>query len=151
MPKKEHSAPKTTFSQAEISYENEGRTFRPNDSFEKKTHRAEKRSWKKYFPQSLRKLISSTGSKSNKEVTLKIRETSFLHKKLQKTKKCEKSRIVPNFFWFSARLEPTYPCFLGSGKSALTTRPNDWLTLQTWITFGGTILASMCIETKTDK
>ena len=27
VPKKEHSAPKTTFSQAEISFENEKRTF----------------------------------------------------------------------------------------------------------------------------
>ena len=38
------------------------------------THRAEKR-WKEVFPQSLRKLISSTGSKSNinSEVTLKTR------------------------------------------------------------------------------
>ena len=49
-----------------------------------------KKSQKKVFPQSLRKLISSTRPKSNQDVTLKTRETCFLYKNPQIPKIGEK-------------------------------------------------------------
>ena len=60
-----------------------------------KTHRAER-----YFPQPLGKLISSPGSKSNKEATLKIRETCFFYRNPHEIKNYEKKFLEPfdNFF-----------------------------------------------------
>ena len=119
----------------------------PNESLGKKDAQSRKSLEKKLrsFPQSLGKHINSTGSKSNKEVTLKTRETCFLYKKTQKPKNVKAlffqklfyfvkshsavkilmgSLVSPyfckQFFWFFASLEPTYPCFLdiliNSGK-----------------------------------
>ena len=56
-----------------------GSTLKPNESFGE-THGVTKTYIKIYFPQALRKLISYTGSKSNKKVTLKTQETYFLRK-----------------------------------------------------------------------
>ena len=52
-------------------------------------------------------------------------------------------------FWISARLEATNPCFLGRGKSALTTKPSgSEKLLEKLKTFGGTILDSSGVSNK---
>ena len=87
----------TTLSQAEISYKNVGMTF---DRVSER-RREPKKAGKKYFPHSSGKLISSTGSKGNKEVTLKARETCSLYGKSLINQNCvtEKSALVSRPSW----------------------------------------------------
>ena len=68
-------------SQSEISYENVGV---PYDQVKVSERRKAKKTEEWYFQQSLRKLISSTESKSNKEVNLNSRETYFFSRKSSK-------------------------------------------------------------------
>ena len=96
------------FSQAEISYESKGV---PNESFGK-THRAKKTEMSQ-FPQSIRNLRQFHMIKSNKEITLKTRETCFLYRKPQKrsiAKKCySKSifkKIIEIFLFSVSRIVP---------------------------------------------
>ena len=63
-----------------------------------KTHRVEKS-----LAQSLGKLISSTGSQSNKEVTIITRETCFLYGKPQK-----KTKTWKQFDFFPENREEVY-------------------------------------------
>ena len=61
--------------------------------FERRT--GPKKSLNEVLSTSLRTVISSTGSKSNKEVTLKTREAYFMYRKPQKLKNCKtKSETV---------------------------------------------------------
>ena len=109
---KKVSACKTTFSQAESSYESEGGTLRPNESFEK-TQKAEQ-TLKRWYPQLLGKFISSTESKSNKEVTLKTREI-FPWQKNSENQNCGFfSRILSKFLNLGKSLsaEKTISCQL---------------------------------------
>ena len=65
---------------------------------EKKTHRAEKKTFKSYFSRSLGKL-NFIGSKRNTEVTLKTRETCFFTENLKKPKIVNKK--LQKFFFTS--------------------------------------------------